>query len=354
MTSLRNHILGQLHGRGTALFQFQRYLPNDEIPQIKVVPIARGHGGKTAAMMSVPCMLGEQLPSGLSLGAKNPLAMAKAVQEHKQANARLQHEGYRQTLESRTVEFPLKSSGEIQCELQLRDIVGQILSHTTEDSAEPQLHRYHEYVRQAALSDVLWVIQSPPHVDTRENLARFRDDLLITQSYLEEALRQRENPQQCTVVFVIGKVDSLFETPQQAIQQLDPERMLLMFEPLTAVVQASRVVASSAIFPLSSFGFGNAMLDPRSEQDSKERADRAEKNTARSREEEEAEWILKPGRVFEPFNLIPLLVYTIKEGIGNYHPPLFSSRKKKLEQVLKQLRSDFPRLRPWYVPVKGS
>src|SRR5262249_25106894 len=146
---------------------------------------------------------------------------------------------------------------------------------------------------------VLWaVVPCPPPDPQPRDRRRYANDLRITLAYLREALRLRSLEQPVAVALVLSKIDALFKDAEEARASLTDEVLRTCFGPLVHRIEQSDRVSDAVIIPVTSFGFGNAVL----------REERGEQEGARPESEDEPFgpeplWLLREGASARPFNL---------------------------------------------------
>lgn len=182
--------------------------------------------------------------------------------------------------------------------------------------------------------------------------ALFAVALLLTKSYLREALRLRTNSRPCSVAVAMTKLDTLFGSEQEAQAQLPAERLVEVLRPLVDMLAASDKVAHAAIFPVSAFGFGNAVVF-------KPAAGQPGRNgelpgSHAALESGELEWILKPGATPEPYNLMPLVVWSLLCGMLYREVEVEDDHDAAMARIGRLLAADLKALDGWQVALKGG
>jgi hypothetical protein len=231
----------------------------------------------------------------------------------------------------------------------MKEVIGQILTHTMPES-EPRLQeRYTEYLRNLVNADVLWaVVPCPPPSPNARDKRRYSNDLRIVTAYVREALRLRTLPQPAAVALVLTKTDTLFDTPAAARKALSDKVLLRSLGPLVNLLQQSSRVADAAILPVTAFGFGKAVLR---EGDDPDRADAP--GSADELFGDEPIWLLKEGESPEPYNLDTLFIWSLLMGFLNQGGPNISD-EPDLDRLCRMLRDDLEAGDPWLVPIKGG
>ena len=317
--------------------------------------IGRGHAGKTALFNTI--FRGtDTLPSGLQVDVEGPWNMAKQIKSSRETVELLRHTGLPATLDRPKNELHL-FQGDTKCvTFSFREVIGQILTSTTDDSPSEQKDVYAEYVTDLGRSDVLWVVMPcPPREASFHDLERYNDDLRLSVAYLRESLRLRQNPRTCSVAIALTKLDSLFTSAEEAKSQLEKDHLCEVLRPLVNLIMASKGVGQAAIFPTSAFGFGNAVPRP-VEQTGNGKVAEAPHNgkAAVALEQGETEWILRPGASPQPYNLTALVVWSMLRGMLYQDVEVDDDQgEHALAQICESLAKDLSSLDGWCVPLKG-
>jgi len=318
-----------------SLFGLARQQRRPEPPAVTIVPIARGHAGKTACLRTLHAGIRDGLPSGLRLGGGNPLEVVKDIRRFHETREQLASRGMTQTLAPEVFSIKLHQAENTAATVHIVDVIGQVLTHTMPDSPEDQLARYADYLKFLVAADVLWVIASPPCMDTAAATERWADDLSILRAYLVEALRQKVQP--CSVALVVTKVDTLFSNEAEARRRLGEGALQSLLAPLVDVVRQSSRVSRGAIFPISSLGFGCAV-----KQNGKPASEESQ--------ESEVEWLLRPGASVAPFNVVPLLVYSIAAALAQRKAG--KERGPESDRLVQDLEQDLQAVGASYLPIR--
>jgi hypothetical protein len=228
----------------------------------------------------------------------------------------------------------------------MREVIGQVLTHTMPDS-EPRLQaRYVDYIKSLVNANVLWVVLPCPPAEPKDrDRRRYANDLRITMAYLREALRLKTTKEPISVALVLSKTDAMFDNAQQAREALTDDVLTCAVGPLVHLIEQSKHVSDAAIIPTSAFGFGKAVLHP----DAKERHE-----APGSGEEpfgDEPIWLLKEGETPAPYNLDTLFLWSLLLGLMNKNGPVSDP---KVDTLCRMLRDDLEAGEPWLVPIKGG
>jgi hypothetical protein len=315
------------------------------VPEVRVGCIGRGHAGKTVLFHALgESLLGEFLPSGLHVDADDPRGVARMIREAEAAQRLLEQTGLPPTLQISQTRYGLFHGDRQLAAYALREVVGQILTHTVPDSAAELQARYDDYIKDLITADVLWVVvPCPPANPDARDRRRYANDLHITLAYLREALRLRPAGRPASVALVLSKVDTLFDDAEEARESLTDEVLRSALGPLVNLIDKSARVADAAILPVTAFGFGNAVL--------REGGNGREGTTPEAPDDSfgsEPTWLLPEGVSPKPYNLDALFLWTLLQGLRP------RAADAELEEVCHSLRQDFDATGPWLLPLKGG
>jgi hypothetical protein len=321
--------------------------PAQDRREVRIGAIGRGHAGKTALFQVLgESLVGDFLPSGLHLDAGDPREVARMIKEAEAAQRLLRQSGLPPTLTVSYMRYCIFEGDKPRILCRMREVIGQVLTHTMPDS-EPRLQaRYVDYIKSLVNANVLWVVlPCPPAYPKPNDKRRYANDLRITMAYLREALRLRTTKDAVAVALVLSKTDAMFEDAQQAREALTDDVLACAVGPLVHLIEQSKHVSDAAIIPTSAFGFGKAVLHP----DAKERHE-----APGSGEEpfgDEPIWLLKEGESPAPFNLDTLFLWSLLLGLMNKNGPV---PDPKVDTLCRMLRDDLEAGEPWLVPIKGG
>jgi hypothetical protein len=321
----------------------------DRRGDVRIGCIGRGHAGKTALLQVLSdSLVGDFLPSGLHLDAGDPREVARMIHEAQAAQRLLHESGLPPTLQVSQTRYCIYKGDQRRVVCRMREVIGQILTHTLPDS-EPRVQaRYVDYLKNLVNANVLWtVIPCPPADPDARDRRRYANDLRITMAYLREALRLRTLKRPAAVALVLSKLDVLFDTPGQARAALTEDVLRNALGPLIQLVEQSSRVSDAAILPVTAFGFGKAVR----------REDGLDRHEAPGSSEEpfgdEPIWLLREGELPAPYNLDALFLWSLLLGLLNQ-----ASSDPKVEAefdaICRMLRDDLETGDPWIVPVKGG
>lgn len=323
--------------------------PRPALPEVRIGGIGRGHAGKTALFHALgDSLVGDYLPSGMHLDAPDPREVARMIRETEESQRLLRQTGLPPTMQVSQSRYCVYEGERPRLICRLREVIGQVLTHTLPDS-EPQLQaRYTDYLKDLVNAHVLWVVvPCPPSDPGPRDRRRYANDLRITLAYLREALRLRTLKQPAAVALVLSKTDALFATAEEARAALTDDVLRRALGPLVQLIEQSEHVSDAAAFPSSAFGFGKAVL----------RADGGERHEAPGSSEEpfgdEPIWLLKEGEAPQPHNLGALFLWSLLLGLMNQTAPGEES-EPKLDALCRALRDDLEASDPWLVPLKGG
>jgi hypothetical protein len=319
------------------------------VPEVRIGCIGRGHAGKTALFHALSdALLGDYLPSGLHLDAADPREVARMIREVEEARRLLHSSGLPPTLVVSNTRYCVYAADRPRVVCGMREVIGQVLTHTLPDS-DPQLQtRYVEYLRSLVNAHVLWVVVPCPPADPGPgDERRYANDLRITLAYLREALRLRTLKRPAAVALVLSKTDALFPSLEEAREALTDDVLLRSLGPLVHLLQQSTRVSDAAVIPTTAFGFGKAVL----------REAGAERHEAPGSGDEpfgdEPIWLLKEGEAPHPYNLDTLFLWSLLLGVLNQTDP-DSELEPERDGLCRMLRDDLESGDAWLVPIKGG
>jgi hypothetical protein len=328
-----------------------RLREGNEVAEIRVGCIGRGNAGKTALLRTLgEGPVGDFFPSGLHVDAGDPREVARMIREAEQTQRLLHQLGLPPTLEASQVRYILYDGAVQRAAYQLREVIGQVLTHTVPNSSAQQQASYTQYVTSLLNTHLLWAVVpcSPPNPTARDR-RRYANDLRITLAYLREALRLRSAEQPVAVALVLTKIDMLFDDAQAARAALTDDVLRACFGPLVHLIEQSTRVADAVIIPVTAFGFGNAVL--------------REQNTVQegTRPESEDEpfgpepvWLLREGVSAQPANLDTLFIWTLLHGLLAQAGHAVIEEDTELGEMCRTLAGDLEAINPWLLPLKGG
>jgi hypothetical protein len=226
--------------------------------------------------------------------------------------------------------------------LESREAIGQTFTHTTTTSPVDQQNRYKQHVEHLSQASLLWAVLSlPPDGSEAQEFAQFEEDLLTQRAYVRESLRLRRPDQTCAVAVVITKLDTLFDSEDEARRRLTDEALLKAVGPLVNLLQESAKVRCAVIHPVSPLGFGNTeLLEP------------SEGSARPPGNDVERQYKLRSGAVVVPYNVVPLIAWSFAAGMLNHD--VSPEDGARLTAVYQMLRDDLAALDGWQVPLKGT
>jgi hypothetical protein len=323
----------------------------EALTEVRVGCIGRGHAGKTALLRTLgEGPVGDFFASGLHADAGDPREVAQMIREAEETLRLLHQFGLPPTLKASQVRYYLYDGAAQRVVYQLREVIGQILTHTLPDSGEEQQVLYTEYLKSLVNTHVLWtVIPCPPSDPDARDRRRYANDLRITLAYLREALRLRPQDKPVAVALVLSKIDALFPGVQEARASLTDEVLRTSFGPLIHLVEQSHQVSDAVIVPVTAFGFGNAVL----------RKDGSEREGAPPESDDESFgsepiWLLREDASPQPYNLDTLFIWTLLYGLLNQAGHGIFDRDTELGRIGRTLSEDLEAREPWLLVLKGG
>jgi hypothetical protein len=323
----------------------------DELAEVRVGCIGRGQAGKTALLRTLSeGPVGDFFPSGLHVDARDPREVAQMIREAEQTQRLLHQLGLPPTLEVSQIRYYLYDGDVPRVAYHVNEVIGQVLTNTLPDSAVEQQASYAQYLKSLVNTHVLWAVVpcSPPNPTTRDR-RRYANDLRITLAYLREALRRRPPDHSVAVALVLSKIDVLFEDAEAARASLTGELLRNCFGPLVHLIEQSTRVSDAAIIPVTSFGFGNAVL---------REVDAAHKGGRAESEDEpfgpEPVWLLREGLSAQPSNLDTLFIWTLLHGLLEQAGHGVIEEDTELGRICRTLMQDLEAIDPWLLPLEGG
>jgi hypothetical protein len=320
------------------------------VAEVRVGCIGRGHAGKTALLRALgEGPAGDFFPSGLHVDAGDPREVARMIREAEEAQRLLHRCGLPPTLEASQVRYFLYEGDAPRVVYKMREVIGQVLTHTLPDSAAGQQARYAQYLRSLVDAHVLWaVVPCQPANPGARDRRRYANDLRLTLAYLREALRLRQRAQPVAVALVLSKIDTLFQDAEEARASLTDEVLGACFGPLAHLIEQSPRVSDAVAIPVTVFGFGNAVL--REEGGGREATPEAEDDPFAS----EPVWLLREGLSAQPYNLDTLLLWTLLFGLVNRAGDGAAEEDTEFADIRRTLGDDLRAIDPWLLPLKGG
>lgn len=312
--------------------------------------IGREHSGKTAIKTCYykGPLAGPQA-SGLELAAADPRVMTGWMIDSLETYRDLTGRGLVSTLDPEVIPYHLYFADEPRAVLQLREVVGQILTHTTPDCDEKQQEQYRAYVENLTRADVLQVVIGCPASDEPADLDRFEADLMVTAGYLREALKVRATASLVAVQLLLVKVDVPFASAEEAKKALTNDRLAGMLGRLVRIAEGSAKVGTGAIFPVSAFGFGTTVKagEPAAAPGPGVRPAGGFSLVSHG----ETEYLLKPGTNPLPFNLTAAVWWAMMAGL--LLKPA-DDRGQRLAETARMMAADLEAMGAWFVPLKAG
>src|SRR5262245_59807915 len=233
-----------------------------DLAEVQVGCIGRGNAGKTALLRALSeGPVGDFFPSGLHVDAGDPREVAEMIREAEQTQRLLHRCGLPPTLEASQLRYFLYDGDAQRVVYKMREVIGQVLTHTLPSSAADQQALSTQYIKSLVNAHVLWaVVPCQPANPSARDRRRYANDLRITLAYLREALRLRSLAQPVAVALVLSKIDTLFRDAEEARASLTDEVLRASFGPLVHLIEQSPRVSDAVAIPVSTFGFGNAIL----------------------------------------------------------------------------------------------
>lgn len=317
------------------------YSDQASVLRIPHASMGRGHSGKTALLRAARRRtLQRELASGLRFDLDDPRRTVDLLREYRSTRDLLERRGLPATQETEALAIELFAGSRKLAVLNSVESCGQVYSHTTTSAPAEQQERYRQHSERNAQAGVLYVVLSVPAAgSSRRALDRYEEDLLMMGANLRESLRLRPAERTCAVAIVLTKMDTLFESPDEARREWRDEDVFSRVAPLVSVLEDSDRVNSAVICPVSAFGFGNAEL--LEVPDGDQRPDAGE---------DEPEWVLRPDAVVEPYGIVPLITWSFLAGILTQD--VSPEEGEQWAALCRLLRADLEALDGWQIRVK--
>ena len=267
------------------------------------------------------------------------------IRESEATQRLLQASGLPPTLEPSQIRYYLYEGDQQRVVYKMREVIGQVLTHTMPDSSQEQQARYDEYLKTLVNTHALWAVIPccPPNPSARDR-RRYSNDLRITSAYLREALRLRTMDQPAAVALVLSKIDTLFEDAGEARATLTNDVLRSALGPLVHLVDQSTHVSEAVILPVTAFGFGNAV---------RREGDGGPAEPDDDPFGSEPVWLLKENAAPQPFNLDTLVVWTLLFGLRAQENPTMLEDRSDIGGLCRMLEDDLLGEDRWIVPLKG-
>jgi hypothetical protein len=321
----------------------------EHVTEVRVGCIGRGHAGKTALLRTLgEGPVGDFFPSGLHVDAGDPREVAQMIREAEETQRLLHRCGLPPTIEASQIRYFLYDGDVQRVVYRMREVIGQVLTHTLPHSAADQQARYTQYLKSLVNTHVLWaVVPCQPANPSARDRRRYASDLRITLAYLREALRLRSLEQPVAVALVLSKIDTLFGDAEEARASLTDDVLRASFGPLVHLVEQSHRVGDAVIIPVTTFGFGNARLAE----------DGSDRHGASAEVEDdpfasEPIWLLREGVSAQPHNLDTLVVWTLLLGLRHLPGDGTDEEGTELGDLRRMLGDDLAGIDPWCLTIK--
>ncbi|QDT22500.1 hypothetical protein [Gimesia chilikensis] len=301
--------------------------------------IATGATGKTAIQtawfeeaVDIP------LSSGLTFGTEDPMMANEILQDLRRRRDEAESGGYNTSQDAYEMRFELCEAEDAVAELITNEAIGQVLTGTNSSSTDLEMHEYENLLERASNSHALLpMVAVPPLGGSRQDEQRFMEDNRLVAKYLSTALRRHGDRASCSVGIVVTKLDSLFDSEEEARNELTDELLMRWLRPLVQVVNQSQKVFSAAIIPTSAFGWQNA-----------------EPIVSPSESGATTMYRLKD-RYAESYNTTPLLLWTLLNGLLPVQYERTSAEQEAaVSRVVHMLASDLEHMPHWCIPIKEA
>lgn len=343
------------------LFSSNRY-PEVEVkpeayPSVFVSQIGRSGAGKTMLTAAVHhTLLQSAFPSRLQLALGDPLTTAQRIARTGNIYEGIQHYPLPSTTVPEMTHFQLFEGETCRAGFSLQDIVGQVLTETTNLSSKDQKQKYAEYVNTLAQTDVLWtVIPCPPTPRSPKDKRRWEIDIATAATYLRTALQLRKDPRPVSLAIVLTKVDLMWATEEEARSKC-ANGALVKDKGLGQLVKlalASNKVGEAAVFPTTALGWGRAAPAAGCARGDDDTATAGGDRVPGWHPRAERQWTLKGSE--KPFNMAALVLYSVLTGLLQHEEDeSVDGEEPDLCRILRLLAADLEAQQGWWIPFKGK
>ena len=287
--------------------------------------------GKTTLLTIVQeFYIDRPLPSKLfiSLHADDPREAVREGQRAAALHKELSTEdGLASTVADRRTDYFLYAGDVAAVQLQVSDSVGQAL--TKVDSPADRGKLYERYRERLCRANVVWLVVRCPS-DVSGDDPQLRNDINLGMVYLRAALSAHAGTdQRVSVVILITRIDAVFDSAQRAQETLTESAIRKMLSPLIGLIEASEVLHSAVVMPVSAMGFGTLT---------------AQAGGSRA--------TLRPGGRCQPFNVQGVMPWSILHGILPQETGLKARQSEMRSRVITMLEADLRELNPWMCKIR--
>jgi len=341
----------------------------NQLMPLNMTMLGRENSGKTALLIANDLIwMGEPLTSGLQMNLlgpdgqeMSPLVLTSRMETTQRRLWAMSEDGdgLKTTLNSEPVNYVLCEGAEPRFQLLTNEEIGQVISHSKEDSSPDELRRYHEYLKRLSKADLITLVFSPPSRDPHSMSAfQWAKDQKLYAAYLNEALRLGDPTRPVAVAMVVNKVDTIFDDEASARAGLTDEVLMGALEGMVQTLRHSPRVVHAAIFPTSVYGFGNAVARETVPAENGEEADGADSQpwAVSARRGLEKEFGIRDGHTIEPFNMQALAIWTLLAAALPKEVEVSEqdSNEVALARTCRMLSEDLASVDGWFVTVKGD
>ncbi|MFN5625128.1 MAG: hypothetical protein ACK5DM_14370 [Planctomyces sp.] len=176
---------------------------------------------------------------------------------------------------------------------------------------------------------MVWLVVRCPS-DVSGDDPQLENDIRLGQRYLRAALSAHAGTdQRVSVVILITKIDAVFDSAQRAQETLTESAIRKMLSPLIALIEASEVLHSAVVMPVSAIGFATLT---------------AQAGGSRA--------TLRPGGRCQPFNVQGVMPWSILHGILPQETGLTVRQSEMRSRVITMLEADLRELNPWMCKIR--
>ncbi len=311
--------------------------------------IGRGSASKTSTLTGIANdVVDSFLPeSGLVLGYSNNLIATRERRLREDRLATAAKTGNPQTLKRNSLSFDLLQGARTVLAVDIVDEVGQDFTNIDDDSSEEDKARRREVQADASRADVVWVFVpvTPANPQPRHE-QQFRRDVAHALAELRDVVAKRPPDRPLPVAFLLPKCDRIARSAEEARSLMPDEAVRQVLNPLVNFCRVERNIADAAIFPTTTYGWGNSIpgKDP----------DRPLDQRRPSFEADDPGDLLRDPNSMKPFNLHALVCWSLLNGLKHQDVYITSNNETpEPVRIARLLAQDLEAMDKWIIPIKG-
>ena len=291
----------------------------ENIPTVKLAVLGTSTAGKTYLLNAIHRLINGKLllRDGLRIGALNAQDAAVKIKDIKDNILWMQRAPLPSSETKYNFSFNLFKNMDPAIHVVYHDNVGQILTEVNQkmNSLRP------DFLKSISEATIVWFLL-PMQTDKEGRYTGVSDeDVLIVESYLQEALQNRKSP--LAFAILLTKADVLEDLEQEQSKQ-ELYRLHTELKSRFQWFLEGDFISAAALFPISTLGFGNAQL------------------VTDVNNTEKAEYILRSNDL-KPYNVDKLLLWSLSCACyqaptvaANSTPQIDEAVKRGIKNTLSQ------------------